>query len=224
MLALNFFKDADRLKYGGQPLISWENEVYKFTSHVQSLLKDEWFTQLFKDVLTASLARGQRYDQTKPLTRLEKYTRKDACRLLNWEKEEQSTIYGYKIKHQTCPIFVTYHKGEDVEASVNYGDSFISPEVFHWYTRSRRTTKSEEVRKIIEAEEREIDIHLFVKKDDDEGGDFYYLGEVKPDQESIQDTTMLNQDGQKLPVVTMNLLLQESVDQQIYDYLHEQTN
>jgi len=124
------------------------------------------------------MVHGQRYDQTKPLTRLEKYTRKDACRLLNWDKEEQSTIYGYKIKHQTCPIFVTYHKGEDVEASVNYGDSFINPEVFHWYTRSRRTTKSEEVRKIIEAQEREIDIHLFVKKDDDEGGDFYYLGEV----------------------------------------------
>lgn len=224
VLSLNFFKDADRLKYGGHALISWEGEVYRFSSHMHSLLKDEWFTQLFKDVLTASLARGQRYDQTKPLTRLEKYTRKDACRLLNWDKEEQSTIYGYKIKHQTCPIFVTYHKGEDVEASVNYGDSFINPEVFHWYTRSRRTTKSEEVRKIIEAQEREIDIHLFVKKDDDEGGDFYYLGEVKPDRESVQDTTMLNQDGQELSVVTMNLLLQERVDQQIYDYLHEQTH
>ncbi len=191
---------------------------------MQFLLEDEWFIQLFNDVLTASLARGQRYDQTKPLTRLEKYTRKDACRLLNWEKEEQSTIYGYKIKHQTCPIFVTYHKGEDVEASVNYGDTFINPEVFHWYTRSRRTTKSEEVQKIIKSREKNIDIHLFVKKDDDEGGDFYYLGEVTPNLDSVKDTTMLHQDGQELSVVTMNLLLQESVDQQIYDYLHEQTH
>lgn len=133
-------------------------------------------------------------------------------------------MYGYKVKYHTCPIFVTYHKSEDVEASVNYGDSFISPEVFHWYTRSRRTTKSEEVRKIIDSEKENIDIHLFVKKDDDEGGDFYYLGEVKPDQQSIQNTTMLNKNGQELPVVTMNLMLKESVDQQIYDYLHEKTH
>ncbi|TCI47400.1 DUF3427 domain-containing protein [Exiguobacterium sp. SH3S2] len=224
VLSLGFFKDADQLKYGGHPLITLENEAYQLSSHLQSLLTNEWFYRLFNDVLQSSLARSERYDQTKPLTRLEKYTRKDACRLLNWDKEEQSTIYGYKVKHQTCPIFVTYHKGEDVEASVNYGDTFINPEVFHWFTRSRRTTKSEEVIKIVNSKQRDIDVHLFVKKDDDEGGDFYYLGEVTPDLESVQDTTMLNQDGQELPVVTMNLLLQESVDQQIYDYLHEQTH
>lgn len=224
VLSLDFFKDADQLKYGGHSLISLENETYQLSSHVQSLVTNEWFYRLFNDVLQASLARSERYDQTKPLTRLEKYTRKDACRLLNWDKEEQSTIYGYKVKHQTCPIFVTYHKAEDVEASVNYGDSFMNPEVFHWFTRSRRTTKSEEVIKIVNSKQRNIDVHLFVKKDDDEGGDFYYLGEVTPDLESVQDTTMLNQDGQELPVVTMNLLLQESVDQQIYDYLHEQTH
>lgn len=224
VLLLNFFKDADQLKYGRHPLISLENETYQLSSHLQSLVTNEWFYRLFNDVLKASLARSKRYDQTTPLTRLEKYTRKDVCRLLNWDKEEQSTIYGYKVKHQTCPIFVTYHKGEDVEASVNYGDTFMNPEVFHWFTRSRRTTKSEEVIKIVNSKQRNIDVHLFVKKDDDEGGDFYYLGEVTPDLESVQDTTMLNQDGQELPVVTMNLLLQESVDQQIYDYLHEQTH
>lgn len=224
VLALTFFNDADQAKYGGKPLIFIEHGTYQLSDHVASLLNNEWFKKLFSDLLNAAIMRGERYDQTKPLTRFEKYTRRDACRLLNWEKEEQSTIYGYKVKHHTCPIFVTYHKSKDVEASVNYGDSFINPEVFHWYTRSRRTTQSEEVRKIIESEERHIDIHLFVKKDDDEGGDFYYLGEVKPDKESVQDTVMLNKEDQKLPVVTMNLLLKESVDQQIYDYLHEQTN
>ena len=60
-----------------------------------------------------------------PLTLYEKYTRKDACRLLNWKNDESSTIYGYKTKHQTCPIFVTYHKKDEVESSVNYGDEFL---------------------------------------------------------------------------------------------------
>lgn len=224
VLSLNFFNDADRKKYGNKPYVELDHDMYRLPSHLQTMLQNEWFAKLLNDLLEASILRSKRYNQTKPLTRLEKYTRKDVCRLLNWEKEEQSTMYGYKVKHHTCPIFVTYHKSEDIEASVNYGDSFISPEVFHWYTRSRRTTKSEEVRKIIDSERENIDIHLFVKKDDDEGGDFYYLGEVKPDQQSIQNTTMLNKNGQELPVVTMNLMLKESVDQQIYDYLHEKTH
>ena len=47
-----------------------------------------------------------------------------------------------------------------------------------WYTRSNRTLGSEEVQKIIEAKENNIDIHIFVKKDNDEGSDFYYLGKA----------------------------------------------
>ena len=42
--------------------------------------------------------------------------------------------------------------------------SFLSPDVLKWYTRSNRTLKSEEVKKIIHAEENNIDIHIFVKK------------------------------------------------------------
>lgn len=224
VLSLTFYKTADQIKYGGASLVTLEQDVYTLAPHILNMLKDEWFYRLFHDVIETGLIRSERYDQTKHLTRLEKYTRKDACRLLNWEKDEQSTIYGYKVKHQTCPIFVTYHKDESVEASVNYGDSFVSPEVFHWFTRSRRTTKSEEVLKITESSKRKIDLHLFVKKDDDEGGDFYYLGEVVPEADSVQDAKMPNQQGVELSVVTMNLLLKESVDQQIYDYLHERTH
>ncbi|MFN4214776.1 DUF3427 domain-containing protein [Exiguobacterium sp.] len=130
VLSLTFFNEADQIKYGGSALISLENQTYQLSSHIASLLQNEWFKRLLNDVLDAALARGSRYDQTKPFTRLEKYTRKDACRLLNWEKEEQSTMYGYKVKHQTCPIFVTYHKSEDVEAS-DYGHEFLPPLPFY---------------------------------------------------------------------------------------------
>ena len=85
-------------------------------------------------------------------------------------------MYGYKPKHGTCPIFVTYHKNDEVESSVDYGDEFLNPELFKWYTRSNRTLKSQEVQKVIHSEENDMDIHIFVKKDDDEGTDFYYLG------------------------------------------------
>ncbi|WP_147802820.1 DUF3427 domain-containing protein [Alkalicoccus halolimnae] len=221
VLTLRFFKRADQQKYGDYALIEISEEGYQLSPHVKKLLNDSWFRRLFEDVLRAAQLRSGRYNQAELLTRLEKYSRKDVCRLLNWDKDEQSTMYGYKTKHGTCPIFVTYHKEGEVEASIDYGDTFINPEVFHWFTRSRRTTSSKEVLEISEAEQRGIDLHLFVKKDDDEGRDFYYLGEVKPDRASIKDTTMPDAQGRELPVVTMNLLLKESVDQQIYDYLHE---
>lgn len=35
---------------------------------------------------------------------------------------DSSTIYGYRTKHGTCPIFVTYHKKDAVDSSVDYGE------------------------------------------------------------------------------------------------------
>ncbi|MGQ7114809.1 DUF3427 domain-containing protein, partial [Escherichia sp. TWPC-MK] len=43
---------------------------------------------------------------------------------------------------------------------------------------------------IIDAKENNIDVHIFVKKDDDEGSDFYYLGKATPDKASVEQTEM----------------------------------
>ena len=67
----------------------------------------------------------------------EKYSRKDAFKLLNWNVDESSAMYGYKPKHNTCPIFITYHKNGEVEFSLNYGDKLLNSELLKWYTRSR---------------------------------------------------------------------------------------
>jgi len=47
-----------------------------------------------------------------------------------------------------------------------------------------------EVRTIIAAEENEIDLHVFVKKHDDEGKEFYYLGEAIPDKQTVTEDKM----------------------------------
>ncbi|MFD0048949.1 DUF3427 domain-containing protein [Actinomycetes bacterium NPDC127524] len=124
-------------------------------------------------------------------------------------------VYGYKSKHQTCPIFITYHKNDEIETSVNYGDEFLSPDILKWYTRSNRTLGSNEVQTIIQSKENEIDLHIFVKKDDDEGSDFYYLGKASPDQSSVQQDKM--QGGQ--PVVHMNMVMETSIESKLYHYL-----
>lgn len=48
-----------------------------------------------------------------------RYSRKDVCKMLGFDSNQESTIYGYKVDKttKTCPIFVTYKKDEDISAS-----------------------------------------------------------------------------------------------------------
>lgn len=177
VVSFEFFDIKTKEKYG-QEFIIVNQGKYQFSDRLQNVLKDKVFVTLLRDAIDAGLLRASRYDTQQLLTVGEKYSRKDACRLLNWEKDESSTIYGYKVKYGTCPIFVTYHKQDDISVTTQYGDAFVNEEVFHWYTRSKRTLKSAEVQKITHHKSEGIDIHLFIKKEDGDGRDFYYLGEV----------------------------------------------
>ena len=138
---------------------------------------------------------------------------------MNWNAYESSTMYGYKPKHNTCPLFITYHKNEEVESSVNYGDELLNPELLKWYTRSNRSLRSQEVQKIIHSDDNNIDIHIFVKKDDDEGTDFYYLGQGYPDKSSVEEDRMTDKNGKDLPVVHMNMVMEQAVENKLYHYL-----
>ncbi|MFD2209503.1 DUF3427 domain-containing protein [Virgibacillus halophilus] len=216
---LTFFNQANQRKYGETPLVTLAGNYLKLANDLaDGLATNGLFTQLVSDALTCAQLRNERYDHNE-LTLYEKYTRKDACRLLKWSNDESSTIYGYKTKHKTCPIFVTYHKHEEVESSVAYGDEFLNEHTLRWYTRSKRTTASKEVIDIIEADNKGIEIHLFVKRDDDEGTDFYYLGQAHPDIETVKQEEMRNAEDKVIPVVTMNILLENPIEKSIYRYL-----
>lgn len=95
---------------------------------------DESVRSQIEDVLQTAKLHHERYQSDQPLTLHEKHTKKDVCRLLNWHKAEKGTMYGYRTKHNTCPIFITYHK-QDVEESINYRDKLLSPETLYWYTK-----------------------------------------------------------------------------------------
>jgi hypothetical protein len=63
-----------------------------------------------------------------------------------------------------------------------------------------------------------VSVHVFVKKDDAEGTDHYYLGQATA--HDAQQTTMPGSDGQPLPVVRMLLRFDKPIRQGLYDYLH----
>ena len=147
------------------------------------------------------------------LIRYHKYGRKDVCRALNWDLDISSTLYGYRTRNNATPCFVTYHKSDDVEASINYNDHFIDPKTFAWESRSQRRIESDEIQNVINSER----ILLFLKKEDGEGTDFYFIGDCEIVDGTIKQDTM--QDGK--PVVYFTFELDESVEDGLYDYLTE---
>lgn len=221
IFSLNFHVANDKKKFGFKSILELNNETYQFNEDIQVSLQNDAFKAFIADIVACAHHKNKQYDKTRPLTLYKKYSRRDACRLLNWTNDDSSTIYGYRTKHGTCPIFVTYHKKE-VESSVDYGDEFLSPDVFRWFTRSKLTLQSNEVKNILAAETSGIDIHLFAKKDDGEGFDFYYMGTTKIIADSPKEETMYDKNGKEIPVVTMNMVLEQPVQYDIYHYLVEE--
>ncbi|MBH0008405.1 DUF3427 domain-containing protein [Salinibacterium sp. SWN1162] len=160
---------------------------------------------------------GSRYPGVGPFTPGSQYSRKDASRLLNWRKNMYSTIYGYKVDSgtSTCPIFVTLHKSDDVSESTAYEDELLDSHTMLWYTRSRTTLDTKEVRQILD---NAVDIHVFSKKSDADGPGHYYLGQATA--QKAEQTTMPNGSGKELSVVRMRLRFEKPIPAGLFDYFH----
>jgi hypothetical protein len=83
-------------------------------------------------------------------------------------------------------------------------------------SRSRRALESKEIIQIQEYK-KGLRLSLFVKKDNDEGSDFYYTGEVTPMK--FSQSTILDDKGQKVPIVQVIFSMNQPVESSIYEYL-----
>ncbi|CBT77369.1 putative ATP-dependent helicase [Glutamicibacter arilaitensis Re117] len=216
-LSLANHAQVDQTRYGIR-LASIENDsITPDAGFRHSYRTHGSFTEEVDDLLQTGVALvSDRYIGGYPFIVGGQYSRKEVTRLLGVPRKWTSTLYGYKVdmESKTCPIFVTLHKSEDVSASTAYQDELVDPSHLRWFTRSRRTLTSDEVRRIVN---NEVDLHVFVKKDDAEGTEFFYLG--KADSRNAQQAKMAGKDNEPLDVVTMDLHFEDSIDSALYDYL-----
>lgn len=221
VLKMGFFKIADVNKYGNIEIVFENQGNISLTKEFSALLENEEFLVYFKDALDyAEYSFMETYDKKTyfgGLKLYENYSRKDVCRILNWEKDESATVYGYRVKYNTCPMFVTYNKQDDISESTKYEDRFISRSMFSWMTRNRVTLESAEVEAIQRDDVRKL---LFVKKSDGEGTDFYYMGDV--DTHKCIQTTIDGKDGKKLSIVNVLYDMQQVVNDKIYSYFEDE--
>ncbi|CAB4947194.1 unannotated protein [freshwater metagenome] len=157
----------------------------------------------------------KRYSLEVPFTPGMQYSRRDSARILGWTRSTASTIYGVKVDVGlgACALFITLNKSDEVSASVAYEDQLLDPSTMTWFSKSNRTLASADVAPIVS---NAVAIHVFVKKDDVDGPDHYYLGRATA--AGAMETTMPDSSGKPLPVVTMQLKFEEPIKQGLFDY------
>lgn len=152
-----------------------------------------------------------------------KYSRKDVFRILNVsENPVAQNVGGYLVIPDSaqCPIFVNYHKEDHISESTKYEDEFVNNKEFDWMSKSNRTLNSNDVQSIL-GQNGPIRLPLFIKKNNDEGMDFYFMGDVSPELDRVQQTTMPNDQGKQLSVVKIRFNLANPVSSTMYNYLHD---
>ena len=76
--------------------------------------------------------------------------------------------YKYDKKTKTFPVFINYHKQEDISDTTKYEDHFINNQRLIAISKSGRSLESEDVQNFLKARERGIAVHLFVRKNKDD--------------------------------------------------------
>ncbi len=202
-------------------ILEKDDQQVAFTDSIRNLIAEGDFKKWLLDTIAyAHYCYKQRYNpehEREGFILQQKYTRKDVFRILNWQENPVAqNVGGYMINPEktNCPIFVTYHKAETVSETSKYEDQFLSESVLEWYSKNGRTLASNDVKTIVSTDEEGLRLPLFVKKSDDEGLDFYYLGDMKPIPGKVEPMTIAGKN-----VVQIHMHLQDPVDEKLYEYL-----
>ena len=157
--------------------------VFCFAPAFEELLANTIFKRFLADVLQVAHIRYAQYCQASRFVAgfflYQKYSRRDVSRILNWAKDETATLFGYKEQAGACPLFVNYHKAEDIAQSTNYEEHFLNHHELLCMSKSNRRLTSKDMIAILNTQAG-LRLPLFTQKHNGEGEDFYYMGDVIP--------------------------------------------
>lgn len=220
-LSTDYYTGGSKKTFQPGQVVTIQKDGIEVSPGFKSAKSQPDFSHHLNDLITTATLLNDAYDKRSDLTLYQKYGRRDALRLLKWEKELNNQIvsgYTRDDERKIFTIFVTLDKGDDFTgAQIAYEDALIDPSTMTWFTKSKRTLSSPEV-KILQHPDG-WQFHMFIKKSDDEGTDFYYLGEVVPDVSSIQQVEKPINDDQKVNIVEMNLDFKQAIPRNLFKYL-----
>ncbi len=197
-------------------------KIKRFSSFYERL-RDLEFSKQVEDILLLGLKRYQDNYADKKMRRgefilYEKYTRRDVCLLLNWEKDYSSTMYGMKRIGDDVCIFITYHKvkvqdeQEYVNGKPDYADEFVDNQTFMWDSQIGKGPDSSYMQEVTTAKRK----HIFIKKSDAETA-FYYMGLF--DVVHVEKGEKRDNSGKMKEISKVEVRLQDAVREDILKYL-----
>lgn len=224
MMTNEFPTSAAKKTYAQCVFVEKEGSDYSVSKSFAEMLRNKDFYDILEELIDFGISRykenfSMRYQDT-DLVLYQKYTYEDACRLLNWERNEVPlNIGGYKYdkKTKTFPVFINYDKQDDISDTTKYEDHFTSHNRLIAISKSGRSMESEDVQNFLNAKERGIDVQLFVRKNKDDkiSKEFYYLGRMYATGE-VKEFIMPNTDKS---AVEIEWALDTPVREDIYEYI-----
>ena len=164
--------------------------VFTRTEQFERALNDENFKALVADAVEFGLSQYEaKYANPYGGTDLvigEKYAYGEICRLLRWDKNVNAQSIGgylYNEATKTLPVFINYHKSEDIQDTIKYEDRFLNDEYLVAVSKAGRTEKSVDYKRLVDAKKLGITCYLFVRRDKSDANqskEFYFLGEMIP--------------------------------------------
>lgn len=223
----NFIKtSAEKDKYTLlNSVILHNDDKLSISNDFKNILTNTQFKEYIQDLIDVCIEKNKSLRNKKKDTfgfiMYEKYSRRDVCQLLNHIKDDASTMYGMKQLNKNTCIFVTYHKADGIngaeylDGKPNYSDSFMDSQTFMWNSKIGNGPESKYMKEFTSGETK----RLFIKKSDGEGTDFYYMGTFEID--NIKGTTKKNNKGVLQPICDVTLKMNESIREDIFDYLQQ---
>ena len=202
-------------------IITIKNNNIEFHDSIKDIIEQELFRDFLIDNTEYAIYNFNKKIKTEIIIDgfilYQKYSRKDVCRILNWEFNEEATVYGYKLNDNSCPIFVNYHKEDGIAASTKFPEKFLNDSEFLWYSKPQRKLSNSTLNSI--KNDRKIRLPLFIKKHNGEGSDFYYMGDIQPVDQTFEETYIKNDKNIDVSVVKVVLKLNNPVESRLFNYL-----
>ena len=199
------------------------NSDYKISAIFMENLKCNDFKNIVLELIEFGIYRYNKFYSNRYMDTsfqlYQKYNYEDVCRLLEWEKNEVATnIGGYKFNKETktYPVFINYHKSEDISDTIKYEDRFESSSMLIGISKQPRKIDSPDIVQMYNAEKDGVFMSLFVRKnkDDKTSKEFYFLGQIK----AVGTPTPIIMKNTNKSAVEISYQLLTPVREDLYDY------
>ena len=226
MMTNRFGVQVAQKTFADSEFIEFSNGKYGISQIFKQALEDNNFREQVQELVTYGFKQfNEKYKDNiygnTPFALYEKYTYEQVCQLLEWPQNEVPlNIGGYKFHKETktYPVFINYHKADDIQDTIKYEDRFENPGLLKAISKNKRTFTSDDVQTAFNADALGVAMHLFVRKnkDDEESKEFYYLGPIhSTGQENAKEISMANGTA----AVELEYVLEVPVRDDIYDYI-----